>query len=209
VFPPSSVAASMRLTAATLLHPADPCAAIGDVRLFQRPYLALLCSVRCPGEIILAAYDLAVALRAAGVTVIGGFHAPMERECLRLLLRGIQPVIVCPARGVERMRVPAEWKEPMARGRLLVVSPFAAGVRRATKETARERNRFVARMADAVLVVHATPGGKMEALCHEIAGWGKPLLTFASAHNANVMALGARAVRAEAVGEWWPVVATV
>jgi hypothetical protein len=71
----------------------------------HRPYLALLCSVRCPGDLILAAYNLVVALRAAGVTVIGGFHAPMERECLRLL-RGRQPVIVCPARGVERMRVP-------------------------------------------------------------------------------------------------------
>lgn len=178
--------------------------AVGNRDVLRTCRLALLCSVRCPGDIILAAYDLAVALREAGVTVIGGFHAPMERECLRLLLRGTQPVIVCPARGVERMRVPAEWKEPMARGRLLVVSPFAAGVRRATKETAQERNRFVARMADAVLVAHATPGGKTEALCREIVGWGKPLLTLASERNANVMALGARAVRAEAVGEWWP-----
>jgi hypothetical protein len=49
----------------------------------------------------------------------------MERECLALLLRGTQPVIVCPARSIGRMRIPAAWKEATARGRLLALSPFA------------------------------------------------------------------------------------
>jgi hypothetical protein len=35
--------------------------------------------VPCPGEIILGAYDLAVALRDAGIAVAGGFHASMEQ----------------------------------------------------------------------------------------------------------------------------------
>jgi hypothetical protein len=37
---------------------------------------------------IVQAYDMAVALRDARVALIGGFHSPMEKECLRLLLRG-------------------------------------------------------------------------------------------------------------------------
>jgi predicted AAA+ superfamily ATPase len=41
----------------------------------------------------------ALALREAGIPVIGGFHAPMEKECLDLLLRGTQPVVICPARS--------------------------------------------------------------------------------------------------------------
>jgi len=53
------------------------------------------------------------------VTVISGFHSLVEQECLAVLLRGPQPVIVCPARGLARMRLKREYKEPMVAGRLL------------------------------------------------------------------------------------------
>jgi predicted Rossmann fold nucleotide-binding protein DprA/Smf involved in DNA uptake len=178
-------------------------ATIGDAAPLDRPLLGLVCSVRCPGGIILAAYDLAVALREAGVPVAGGFHSPMEREMLRLLLRGRQSVVVCPARGVAGMRVPAERRGAIAEGRLAVASPFAADVRRATAQTAAARNRFVAALAAAVLVVHAAPGGKTEALCREVAGWGRPLAALADPANAELAALGAQALRVEEVSAWW------
>jgi hypothetical protein len=67
---------------------------IGDVKILNTPLLGLLCSIRCPGRVIVQTYDLARALRDAGVPVIGGFHSPMEKECLDFLLRGKQPVVV-------------------------------------------------------------------------------------------------------------------
>jgi len=98
--------------------------ALGDLTILQRRLLGFFCSTQCPGEMILRTYDLARVLRDAGVTVISGFHSPMEKECLTLLLRGTQPVIVCPARSLERMRLPTAWKVPLTGGRLLIVSPF-------------------------------------------------------------------------------------
>lgn len=176
---------------------------IGDAGLLeQTPLLGLLCSVRCPGEIILRLYDLAVALRGAGVAVVSGFHAPMEREALALLLRGRQPVVVCPARGVAGMRLPREWRAPVEQGRLLVVSPFAASERRVTATLAEQRNRYVAGLARAVFVAHAAPGGQIERLCAELLAEGqKPLLTFASDYNAGLLALGARGVAGADVAE--------
>ena len=73
-------------------------ATLGNLDILKTPSIALFCSTKCPGDLILKTYDLACAWRAARQTVIGGFHSPMEKECLRLLLRGTQPVIVCPAR---------------------------------------------------------------------------------------------------------------
>ena len=64
-------------------------------------------------------HDLAQQWRSAGVTVISGFHSPVEQECLAVLLRGPGPVIVCPAHSLDRMRLKREYKEPMAAGRLL------------------------------------------------------------------------------------------
>jgi len=81
--------------------------AIGDVKILSNSLLGLLCSIRCPGRVIVQTYDLARALRDAGVPVIGGFHSPMEKECLDFLLRGKQPVVVCPSRSITNMRMPS------------------------------------------------------------------------------------------------------
>ena len=130
---------------------------------------ALFCSSRCPGDVILKMYDLSRAMRDEGVPVIGGFQSPMEKECLRILLRGDQPVIVCPARGIENMRIPREWRKPLDQGRLLILSPFPPTLRRPTAASATQRNELVASLANRVLIAHAAPGSKTEALARRLA----------------------------------------
>src|SRR5580698_11441850 len=88
--------------------------AFGNLNLLALPKTALFCSARCPGQAILAAYDQAARWRDAGRCIISGFHSPVERECLRILLRGSQPVIICPARSLEKMRLPADWQKTLA-----------------------------------------------------------------------------------------------
>jgi len=133
---------------------------LGKHEILESKKLALLCSRRCPGNLILKAYDLAHSLREAGVTVIGGFHTPVEKECLRILLRGSQPIIICPARSIEGMRIPAAWKQPLEQERLLLLSPFEKMHR--TAALAEQRNQFIASIADDVLFVHASVGSKTE-----------------------------------------------
>jgi hypothetical protein len=134
---------------------------------------------------------------------VGGFHSPMEKECLTLLLRGTQPIIVCPARGLERMRIPTEWKVPLTEGRLLILSPFTGKTHRATAGLARKRNEFVAIFADATFVAHATSGSKTEQFCLNLLTRGKRVLTLEDDENANLLALGARPVRPENISEQW------
>lgn len=175
----------------------------GDLGILSRPLLGLFCSVRCPGEAILRAHDLTLALREAGIPVVGGFHSPVERECLRMLLRGGGPVVICPARGLERMRVPPEWREPLRQGRLLLLSPFGAGTRRATTAQADARNRFAAALARAVCVIYAQPGGRTERIAHDLSRRGIPLATVAAASSEPLAALGAVVLTLDAVREWW------
>jgi predicted Rossmann fold nucleotide-binding protein DprA/Smf involved in DNA uptake len=156
--------------------------------------LAVFCSSKAPGGVILQLHDLAQQWRMADVTVVSGFHSPAEQEALVVLLRGPQPVIVCPARSIVGMRLKPEYKEPLAAGRLLLVSPFEEKVRRITAETAMARNRFVAALADSVLIAHAHPRSKSEGLAREVKEWGKPLYTLDNPANAELLALGARAM---------------
>ena len=181
-------------------------AMLGNLDILRQRTLAVFCSIRCPGDLILAAYDLALALRDGGVAVASGFHSPVEQECQRILLRGSQPLVICPARPLEGMHLPAEWRTALDRGRLLLLSPFtpASSQHRPTADLAAERNTFAAALADAVLVAHAAPGGKTERLCRDVLAWGTPLLTLDSPDNAHLLALGARPVSPAALGEWWP-----
>lgn len=172
---------------------------LGNANLLEKKALGLFCSIKCPGNIILKTYDLAKALRDADVPVIGGFHTPMEKECLALLLRGTQPIVICPARGLERIRPSAAVKDGIEAGRVLLVSMFGPRHRRATAELADQRNRLVAALAGMALVSHAASGGKTEALCREIIAMGKPLFTIDAPENANLVSLGAKALAIEDV----------
>ncbi len=168
---------------------------VGNLRLLDEQLTALFCSNRCPGDLILKTYDLARAMRDAGVPVVGGFQTPMEKECLRLLLRGSQPVVVCPARGIDNMRIPRDWRPALGGRRLLVLSSFPAAVRRPTTEVAAQRNDLVAEFAHRVFIVHAAPGGNTEAFARKLATSSKPLLTLDSPADKNLVGLGAEVIR--------------
>lgn len=148
---------------------------IGSPDLLPLPKTALFCSTRCPGDPILAACDAAARWRDEGRCVVGGFHSPVEKECLRILLRGKQPVVICPARSLEGMRIPTAWRGGIAEGRILLVSPFDATARRPSSSLARRRNEFVAALADELYVAYAAPGGSLESLVERVAAWGVPV----------------------------------
>jgi predicted Rossmann fold nucleotide-binding protein DprA/Smf involved in DNA uptake len=167
---------------------------LGDPALLHKPALALFCSVKCPGDLILKTYDLAQALREADISVISGFHSPMEKECLRLLLRGTQPILHCPARSLEGMRLSPKQKHALEVGRLLLLSPFPAPQRRTTADLAEKRNGVVGAIASALFIAYAAPGGKTEAFAQKLSEQGKPLFTFESPNTENLLALGAKAV---------------
>lgn len=173
-------------------------ALFGAVPLLERPLLGVFCSVRVSGGIVAPAYDAACALRDRGVGVIGGFQSPLERECLDFLMRGRQPVVVCPARGIERVRLPAGWAEAVGAGRLLLLSGAPLHRRRPDAALADARNRMVAALADRLLFLHATPGGRLRRLAAEALGWGKPVFCLDLPENSDLRVLGAVPVPAGA-----------
>lgn len=171
-------------------------AASGNLDLLRQNSLAFFCSVKCPASLILQTHDLAQKLPQCGVAVVGGFHSPIEQECLRVLLRGVNPLIISPARALENMRMGRDYRAPLRQGRLLLISPFINKPRRPTLETVQYRNRFVAALADKVFVAYTEPSGKTELLMKEILSWGKPIYTLDDEANRSLIRLGAQPVTA-------------
>lgn len=145
--------------------------AIGRLDLLNVPKTALFCSKTCPGDAVLAAMDQAQKWREQGRCIISGFHSPIEKECLQILLRGVQPIIICPARSLEGMRIPKAWQEGIETGRILLLSPFDSSQRRLTAALSEQRNKLVAALADEVYFAHITPEGKTARLGEQISRW--------------------------------------
>ena len=164
--------------------------AIGNLDILRTRLVGFFCSTKCPGSVFVHISDPARTLRDAGISVISGFHAPMERECLDLLLRGTQPVVICPARNIERMRLPAAWRTPIIEGHLLILSPFSAPHRRPTTGPAEQRNLFVSALATTLVIAHARRGSKIDQLSAKIVASGKQVYTLDLPENTGLMDQG-------------------
>ena len=51
-------------------------------------------------------------------------------------------------------------------------------------------------------MAHAGPGSKTEAFCKEILSWQKPIYTFDSHYNKNLIEMGAHPVNMDNVSDW-------
>jgi len=168
--------------------------ALGDEALLGRRKLGLICSQKCPGDVILKTYDFARLVRDSGIAVVSGFHSAIEKDCLPILLRGPDPIIIVRAHRLSVTRLPREWQKAIDGGRLLLLSPFREKDKRVTAQLAAERNRFVAAISHEVLIPYAAPGSKTEALFRELTASGKRVYTFEGPANTTMVSAGAVAI---------------
>lgn len=133
---------------------------LGNAAILDFPLTAFLCSRKVPAEAVLRCYDWAIAQRDAGQCVISGFHSPLEKDVLRYLLKGRQPVVLALARGMKQQWEPALQKA-LDDERLLIISPFTEKTRRASADTAAVRNDMMIQLAGRVVVGYADPAGML------------------------------------------------
>jgi len=175
--------------------------ALGDQSLVGRRKLALICSQKCPGDVILKTYDFARLVGDSAIAIVSGFHSPIEKDCLPIVLRGPSFVIIVQAHRLSTSRLPRDWQRAIDTGRLLLLSPFTEKHKRVTAALAAERNRFVAAISDEVLIPYAAPGSKTEALALDLLKSGKRVYTF-SGRPGTLLAAGALVVSTTFFWPW-------
>src|SRR6516164_10193990 len=122
--------------------------ALGNAKMLDFGRVAMICSQKCPGDVILKTYDFARLVRDSRIAIVSGFHSPIEKDCLPILLRGPGPLIIVQAHRLSTSRLPRPWQKAIDAGRLLLLSPFNEKDKRVTAQLAAERNRFVAAISD-------------------------------------------------------------
>jgi predicted Rossmann fold nucleotide-binding protein DprA/Smf involved in DNA uptake len=149
---------------------AEPTARIvgaGETALLAEPLLGLIASRECPGHILLETLDRVPEWIKAGRVIISGFHSPLEQQVLRSVLRRKGCAVKLLARGMTDYRPAAEEREPLAAGRMLVITACQPEVRRITRETALDRNRLVLALASEIVMPYVADGSPLAALLNE------------------------------------------
>ncbi len=103
-----------------------------------------------PSDEVLRCYDWATERAAAGDCVVSGFNSRLEQDVLHFLLLGKGKVIVVLARQMYKM-IPEEWQQPLAEGRMLIISTATAT--RQSRQTALARNRYVEELSDTMYII--------------------------------------------------------
>lgn len=144
----------------------------GGTALLAEPLLGLIASRECPGHVLLETLDCVPEWVKAGRVIVSGFHSPLEQQVLRSVLRRKGRVVKVLARGISDYRPTAEEREPLAAGRMLVISACPPEVRRTTRETALARNRLVLTLATEVVASCISSNSPLAGLLIERRGFG-------------------------------------
>lgn len=172
----------------------------GNPDILLNPKLGLICSVSCPGSIVMQTFDAIRDLRDQQMALIGGFHSPMERDCLDIWLHGSQPVIFCPARSLRNLPMGKAARTALAEGRLLISTPFGDGFRRTTAGQALFRNDLVAALADVIFVPHASSHGKTWAAVQKAFQRDQEVLSIEDGANKDLIKSGSKVFQKRQVG---------
>lgn len=135
---------------------------IGEPGLLDGSLTAFFASRQCPGVAIHAAMDWVMQQAKMKATVVSGFHSPLEKSALEILLTAKSPAVVVLARDAAKAKLPAEWTKAMQAGWLVVISTTpVAQTARLTDARAHQRNDIAASLAQTIVVAHTSPSGQL------------------------------------------------
>lgn len=125
----------------------------GNTEIWELHKTAFLASGTIPPDMVLRCYDWATDMCDKGECIISGFNSKLERDVLHFLLKGNQPIILVLARKMYKI-LPAELQAAIDASRLLVIS--TSEVPRQSRQTAFNRNEYIAEISDNICFVGVT-----------------------------------------------------
>ena len=124
---------------------------IGNLALLAEPLLGFIASRQCPGQVFIETLERVPPWAKAGRVLVSGFHSPLEQQVLRSLLRRQGRAVKVLARHLppdRDYRPTTEEREPLAQGRLLILSASPVTENRTTRASALARNGLVITLSD-------------------------------------------------------------
>ena len=143
----------------------------GNSSLLDYPLVAFFSSRRASSDALRCAQRWANDISKDKRVVISGFHSPIERAVLDILLKNRCPVIVALGRSLYR-KIPAHLKEAYDNNRVLFVS--FRSYSRHSLNNAQLRNWAIAQLANEIVLAPFDDSSQLSSLYHTFANGSTP-----------------------------------
>lgn len=90
------------------------------------------------------------------VTIVSGFHSKMEREVLKILLKGRCNIICVLARPIYKV-IPDKFRDAYAQDRILFISHNTSKSTMTSRHLCQKRNDYIASISDELVFSSLTP----------------------------------------------------
>ena len=147
---------------------------LGNTDLWERHLVAFFASRSVKPEAENRCIAWAESICKTDSVVISGFHSPLEKRVLHLLLEQKHPVILFLGRAMYK-RIPAEYQEAIDEGRMLIVS--VRNNCRHSNDSAETRNWNVASFADEIFMSPFDNDSLLSAMHYNYAHYSKVPIT--------------------------------
>jgi predicted Rossmann fold nucleotide-binding protein DprA/Smf involved in DNA uptake len=145
-------------------------AAVGDTGLLDGPLLGFVSSRACPGRVLIETLGQVPKWVGENRIILSGFHAPLEQQVLKSVLRRKGRVVKLMARVLpveKNFRANPIEAEAIDSGRMLLLSACSPSGNRVTRASALIRTRLVLALSSDMVVPHVSTGSALIKLLEE------------------------------------------
>ncbi len=164
---------------------------LGNTSLVKQPLVGIVSARAGESNLILSTAELLRQLVRLEMSFIGGWHSPLEKEVLKILLPESPRTIICLAKSINRFGFFQELKTLLNQDRLLLLTHCSPHAKRISRDASVRRNHLVAGLANVMLVLRAPEGSATFKLAQSVIKLGKPVLAPEHPVNENLLASGA------------------
>lgn len=168
---------------------------VGNPEILNRPLLGILSARQIDPDLALESSLLLKQLASLDdFSFVGGWHSPLERQALRIVLRHEAPLVFCVAKALNRFVPSTEVEHRLKQGRALLLTHCTPKAKRISRGTSMRRNELILGLAKVLVVLSAPEGSASLKLARSALNLQKPVLT--PVHPVNKTLLAIRALPA-------------
>jgi predicted Rossmann fold nucleotide-binding protein DprA/Smf involved in DNA uptake len=151
---------------------------IGNAAILGAPLLGIISARQVNSDLASISSQLLEQLACLNeAAFIGGWHSPLEKEALQILLAKTVPIVLCIPKALNRFVPTVDVDNRVSQGQALLLTHCSPRVKRISRDASIRRNQLVISLATALLVLSAPPGSVSFELAKSALRRGKPVLT--------------------------------
>jgi len=176
---------------------------IGDQTILKKELLGVVSARMSDPDLAMKASTLLSDSGASEGAFISGWHSPLEKEALHVLLTQPAKIVFCTAKSLTSISPSPEIKDLIARGGALLLTHCGPKAKRISRDASLRRNELVLGLSRTLLVLSAPEDSSSFKLAVRALGTGRRVFVIEHPMNRDLLNSGALPASVETLGKFF------